>query len=63
MTTDFGKQIKHKLIEMDRPQTWLIERVREQTGLYFDSAYLQKIMTGKTETPGMVAAIRSILHI
>ena len=63
MTTDFGKTIKKKLIDMDKPQTWLIDMVRAKTGLYFDSSYLSKISTGKIATPKIVAAIKEILDI
>ena len=61
--TEFGKEIKKKLIDLDRSHTWLIARVSEETGLYFDSSYLHKIMTGKIRTPKVVQAISEILEI
>lgn len=61
--TDFGKTIKKRLIDMDKNQVWLIERVKEETGLYFDSSYLYKISTGRLNTPSIVGAIRKILSI
>jgi hypothetical protein len=61
--TGFGKEIGKKLIDIDRPQVWLIERVREETGLYFDDSYLYKIKTGKLSTPKIVQAIRNILEL
>lgn len=61
--TDFGKEIKKKLIDMDRTQTWLIEQVREKTGLYFDDSYLYKIQVGKLSTPKIVSAIQEILDL
>lgn len=61
--TPFGKEIKKRLVDMDRKQVWLIERVREKTGLYFDSSYMIKIMTGQLNTPSIVQAIREILSI
>ncbi|MEG2857234.1 MAG: XRE family transcriptional regulator, partial [Clostridia bacterium] len=61
--TEYGKAIKKRLIDLDRPQKWLIERVKEETGLYFDDSYLGKILQGKTMTPSMVAAINKILDV
>ena len=62
-TTPFGKMIKRRLIDLDKNQTWLIEQVKEKTGLFFDSSYMSKIMTGKLRTPGIVQAICEILDI
>lgn len=61
--TKFGKEIKKKLIDLDRNHTWLIAKVGEETGLYFDSSYLHKIMTGKLHSPRVVRAICDILGI
>ena len=62
-TTDFGKAVKIRLIELDKPQAWLIEQVKEKTGLYFDDGYLWKINTGVLSTPKVVEAIREILGL
>lgn len=59
--TDFGKKIKCTLIEKDETQEWLISEVKNKTGLYFDSSYLNKIMTGKIENVKILAAINEIL--
>lgn len=68
--SDFGKQVKIRLIELGQTQAWLIEQVKEQTGDFFDSSYLQRILSGKLpgETgrngkPGKAAVIREILGI
>lgn len=62
-TSEFGKAVKIRLIEMDKPQNWLIEQVKEKTGLYFDDGYLWKITAGVIETPKVVQAIREILDL
>ena len=62
-TSDFGKSIKMRLIELDKSQVWLIEQVKEKTGLYFDDSYLYKIITGTLATPKIVTAIREILDL
>ena len=61
--TAFGKEIKKKLVDIERTQDWLITQVKENTGLYFDSGYLYKIMTGERNAPNIVTAIRQILEL
>ena len=61
--TDFGKEIKKRLIDMDKSQKWLIEQVSAETGLYFDRSYIHKIMTGKLDSPKIVTAICKVLDI
>lgn len=61
--SEFGKDISKRLIDLDKPQTWLIEEVRNRTGLYFDDSYMYKIKTGQLSTPKVVQAIRDILEI
>jgi len=60
-TNDFGKEVKIRLVEMEKNQAWLIEQVKEKTGLYFDDSYLWKINAGVIATPSIVNAIREIL--
>lgn len=59
----FGKEIKHRLIDTDKRQAWLIEQVKEKTGLYFDSSYLHKVMTDQEHSPRIIGAICEILGI
>lgn len=59
--TVFGKEIKKRLIDIDKTQNWLIEQVRNKTGQYFDDSYLYKIMVGKRPAPVIAQAIREIL--
>lgn len=61
--TAFGKDVKKKLVDIDKPQVWLIEQVQEKTGLYFDDSYLGKILSGRLSTPKIVQAIREILDL
>ena len=67
-TSDFGKAVKIRLIELDKNQEWLIEQVKERTGDFFDSSYLHRILAGKTpgetgrgDKPGKAEVIRDIL--
>ena len=61
--TPFGKEVKHRLIDLDKQQAWLIEEVKEKTGLYFDSSYLSKVMCGQLSSPKIINAICEILSI
>ena len=62
-TTDFGKAIMKRLVDLEKQQQWLIEEVASRTGLYVDSSYLFKIKTGQLATPKIIAAICEILEI
>lgn len=61
--TPFGREIKKRLIDLNQSQAWLIDRVAEETGLYFDRSYLNKIMKGQLSTPKIIQAIREILDL
>ena len=60
---DFGKKIKIKLVEINQTQVWLIDKVKKDTGLYFDRSYLHKIETGEANPETIVQSIRKILNI
>jgi hypothetical protein len=61
--SDFGLTVKTKLLQLGKGQKWLEERVTEATGLYVDSGYMYKILTGQRSAPKIVAAIREILEM
>ena len=61
--TTFGKDIKKRLVDLEKPDVWLIEQVKKRTGLYFDSSYLYKIRTGKLKSPKILEAICEILGL
>lgn len=61
--SEFGKAVGKRLIDLGKPQVWLIEEVRNKTGLYFDDSYLYKIKTGRLATPKIVRAICEVLSL
>ena len=61
--TDFGLCVKTELLRKGKEQKWLEEAVSELTGLYVDSGYMYKILTGQRNAPKIVDAIREILTI
>lgn len=61
--SEYGKRIKMRLAELGESQNWLIAKVGESTGLFFDSSYLHKIMIGKEKSRNIINAINEILNI
>ena len=61
--SDFGLCVKTELLRQGKEQKWLEEAVSEKTGLYVDSGYMWKILTGQRNAPKIVAAICEILSI
>ena len=61
--SDFGLVVKTELLKKRRTQKWLEEEVAERTGLFVDSAYMYKILTGQRNAPKIVEAICEILNI
>lgn len=61
--TDWGLKVKMELLKQGKEQKWLEKEVTKRTGLYIDSAYLNKILTGQRNPPKIVSAINEILEI
>ena len=61
--TDFGLCVKTDLLRQGKEQKWLCEEINGRTGLYVDSGYMYKILTGQRSAPKIVAAIREILNL
>lgn len=61
--TPFGLCVKTELLRRGKTQTWLMQRIGEDTGLFVDDSYLYKILTGQRNAPKIVKAIKDILDI
>ncbi len=61
--TPFGLCVKTELLKRGKEQKWLQEEITAITGLYVDSGYMHKILTGQRNAPRVVAAICDILDI
>ena len=61
--TDFGLCVKTELLRRGKEQKWLEETVSEMTGLFLDSGYMYKILTGQRNPPEIIDAIRKVLNI
>ena len=60
---DLKKTVKKKLIDIGKTQRWLIERVKEETGMYCDESLLKKIYEGKVHSVKIESAICEILGL
>ena len=61
--SDFGLCVKTELLNKRQTQKWLEEEVTKRTGLFVDSGYMYKILTGQRSAPKIVNAICEILKI
>lgn len=61
--TDFGLCVKTELLRRGMEQKQLEKSITELIGLYVDSGYIYKILTGQRNAPKVVQAIRDILGI
>lgn len=61
--SDFGLVVKTELLKKRRTQKWLEEEVTKRTGLFVDSGYMYKILTGQRNAPKIVEEICEILNI
>ncbi len=61
--TPFGLAVKMRLLERGLTQQWLIEQLREKTGMYVDSSNLYKLMSGQLRSSRLYEAIAEILDL
>lgn len=61
--TEFGLCVKTELLRRGKEQKWLEEEAAKKTGLFVDSGYMYKILTGQRNAPKIVQAICEILDI
>ena len=61
--TEYGKAVKKELIEKDKSMKWLVGEIGAKTGLYCDTSYLNKILSGKRNAAKIKAAICDILGV
>jgi hypothetical protein len=60
--TAYGIEVNLALMKQGKMQTWLIDRIREKMPeRYIDSSFINRVLTGQTDSPEIVAAINDIL--
>lgn len=60
--TPFGLRVKTELLKRGKTQKWLNEQINAK-GMFMDSGYMYKILTGQRSAPKIIQAIRQILDI
>lgn len=61
--TDFGLAVKTELLKRGETQAEFIGKLKDETGLYIDDSYLNKILTGRLNSEKIVTSIKKILEI
>ena len=61
--TQFGILVKTKLLSTGRTQKWLEQKIQKETGLFVDSSYMHKILTGQRNPQKIISCISKILNI
>lgn len=61
--TEFGLCVKTELLRQGMSQSELEKRVSEDTGLFVDSSYMYKILTGQRNPEKIVESVKKILGI
>ena len=61
--TDYGKEVKKRLIEMDKDQSWLIDEVSKKTGKFCDCSLMNKILTGRVNSEPIIFAINNLVGL
>lgn len=59
--TEYGKEVRTKLIKLDKSQEWLISEVVKKTNMFVDSSLMNKILTGRCNSERIMTAIDAIL--
>lgn len=59
--TPFGKEVKHRLIDLNKTNGWLVEEVKKKCQTKFDSSFMAKILNGKVENSAKKELINQIL--
>lgn len=60
---EFRLAVKHRLIDLNKTQTWLCKEYTARTGKYCDHAYLKLLYDGKIHPKEPIRVIKEILGI
>lgn len=62
--TEYGKEVKMKLIDLGKTQEWLIKEIKkENPEIFVDASVLRKIFTGEIKQSALVPIINKILNL
>ncbi len=60
---EFGKEVKKRLVDIEQTQSWLAEKVSQDTGLWVDAAYLSNTLAGRRTPEKIMTSIKKILEM
>ena len=60
--TPFGLCVKTELLKIGKNQKWLEDEIKAK-GMFMDSGYMYKILTGQRNAPKVVQSICEILEL
>ncbi len=61
--TQFGKEVKLELLLRNQPQVWLIDQLKQCSGMYVDNSTLYKVFSGQIKNSSLEGYIRDILDL
>lgn len=61
--TKFGLCVKKRLLDLGMTQKELEQIISERTGLFVDTGYMYKILSGQRAAPKISEAIKEVLQI
>ena len=61
--TEFGSCVKKRLLDLGMTQKELEQIISERTGLFVDTGYMYKILSGQRAAPKISEAIKEVLQI
>lgn len=63
MLDEYGKRIKHRLVDLGKTQTWLAAQVQERSGRYCDASLIGKVIRGEARSATITSEIERVLEI
>lgn len=59
--TPYGKEVKHRLIELDRTNGWLVSEVNKVREPRIDTSFMSKVLNGKVKNSRLKTIIDTVL--
>lgn len=60
---EFRLAVKHRLVDLNKTQTWLCREYTRRTGKYCDASYLKLLYDGKIHPAEPIRVIKEILDL
>ena len=60
---EFKLAVKHRLVDLNKTQTWLCEEYKRRTGKWCDASYLKRLYDGTIHPAEPIRVIKEILEL